>query len=284
MKDNTNIIDKIKLRHAQKKQQKWNKQMVLDAKKLVTGKEILVHYFTPNLEIEERHLKDHNFYMGFHNHIFQTLEPHQKIALLMKLDAQLVKENLDVFTPSSVGEFVVGQFDDSYFAKRENGVNTYYIGLEMLEQKEVDSYTMLYMLFSLHMQAKAYEELEQKTADNPILEDLKLNLANPIKRTQGYDKFIMQEPMTKQEELKAVAFLCQPIEQYAKLNTQKVETLAASINHFGIGKKDEVYEMFLEDRAYFDQKEQELIEKTYGKNTSPITLYKNMLELKQIER
>jgi hypothetical protein len=282
MKDNVvNIIKKIKEQKAQKFQNKNNKLMVLDAEKLLQKEEIAVNFFTPNNEYEERNIKDHNLHTAFHNYIWEILEPHEKIAFLMKLDQKLVSEQNDNFTPKNTAKFVVGSFYDSYFAKRENHVNTYYIGLEMLQDESVDSYAMLYMLFSLQMQAKAYEQLEQKTVNDKVLDQLILNIKHPINRTASYDKFIMQEPMTSDEEVEASLFLCQPIEEYSKLNTQKVEEIAYKINNFGIGIKDDVFEIFLDDRAYFDQKQAELIEKVHGKGVTASDVYYNAINSKE---
>jgi hypothetical protein len=123
---------------------------------------------------------------------------------------------------------------------------------------------MLYMLFSLQMQAKAYEQLEQKTVNDKVLDQLILNIKHPINRTASYDKFIMQEPMTSDEEVEASLFLCQPIEEYSKLNTQKVEEIAYKINNFGI-----------------DQKQAELIEKVHGKGVTASDVYYNAINSKE---
>jgi len=278
------IIEKIKEKKEYRILNKEMKRLVKDAYSLVSQNEFWVSYLTPNLELDQKKLSEHNFLVGFHSTIWNGLEPNEKLALLIMLDNKLVKEQNDIFTPSKVGKFLVGDYpEDNYFCKRQNNETIYYISKEMFE--ESDSYTAIYMIYNLQTQSKAYEEIEHKTIENEYLEQLKFNMLNPVKRTNAFNKFMMDEDLTQQEAEETLQYSCQPKEQLTYFYKNKLEEVFSRISSsIGLGHVDTTYEIIKCDIERYEEEEKKLIEKTYGKGITPYEVYLKAVNKNELER
>jgi len=278
------IIEKVKEKKQNRTLNKEMKRLVRDAYFLASQNEFWVSYLTPNLELDQKKLSKHNFLLGFHSTIWVGLEPNEKLALLIMLDKKLVEEHGDIFTPSKIGKFIVGDYnEDNYFCKRENCETVYYISKEMFE--ESDSYTAIYMIYNLQTQSKAYEEIEHKTIENEYLEQLKFNMLNQVKRTVAFNKFIMDEKLTFEEAVEVLEYSCQPKEQLTYFYKNKLEEVFSKISSsVGLGHIDTTYEIIRDDIERYEEEEKKLIEKTYGKGITPYEVYLSAVNKNELER
>ena len=285
-----NIIETIIEKKFAREQAKQMKNLVKDATYLANeNKEFWVSYFDANGDFQQRKLDSHNYYLAFHNVIWQSLEPNEKLATLIYLEREMIADKDSKLSPKNGGKFVIGNYyEEDYFCKRENGVNTYYIDRRIFAEELIESYAFIYMLTALHAEAKSLEMLEECEKTGNVEEgfnDLVINIKNRTFRKESYYKFLLKEDLTSEEQKEVCQYLCQPLEQLDNLYFKNVEDIAfKAINRStGLGFDDSEWKDYEKDWQDLKKDEKDLIEKVYGSNANKTQIYLNSVGQNEIQ-
>ena len=271
------LVDSIRTRKIEKQQSKNRKNLVKDAYFIANeNQEFWVGYLDSNGDYAQKKLDFHNYYLAFHNSIWKSLEPNEKLAALIYLERDLVINSSDKFTPKNEGKFnVVSGEQEDYFCSREKGQNLYNINMRLFADEFLESYSFVYALYYMHIEAKGLELMEEFDDINnlePDYKDVVLNLKNRRVATYANEKFLLGEELTNEEAVEVLEYFTQPIEKEAKINLAKIEGIAFRASNFatGLGFEDLEWKYYLEDQKLLERDKEELIKKTYSGETNKL--------------